>query len=588
MASSNSSQAQNKPRQAVQFPVDDDSDQCPSADEESTPSSVVTGAAVVMANGTDADKSNKKGTANAVKECSGDVSSDSGDDDDDDEQETGGGDAWKIEDGMGISCECIICPFKTSGYEAAELMKDHIEDTHKLSFHTLKTSLKLNYPGFIQFVRFARKVKDRGLDIVQLVSEMETSKASPANYPWSSDEYLLPSDSDLQSDYFLTLDYFEVPEATTDVEDYQTLKQEKETLQETIKQMEDVFRRVVLDKNSDAPSPKSKTTKKTKKTSKLDGKSDNDLYFMSYDELTIHHEMVFDHPRTNAYRKAIIEQTNRIKDSYVMDLGCGSGILSMFCAQQGAKKVYAIDNAEIIYEAMSNSYENGFDSQIEFFRKDIDKEDLDIEKVDVIVSEFMGYFLFFEGMTETFIRTRDKYLKPGGVLMPDACNVYLVPVGRNGIYSSRMDCWDNVYGLKMSAMKELTMKEIPINSVSPDEVIGPAVCVKNLNLYTCAADDTKIDAEFVFRMDKETDFCAIAGYFDATFSGENKNIVLSTGPADPQTHWKQAVFFLPKPRRCSKGEELPCKFKSYPHHENPRWLMVEITLDNITHKFEFN
>lgn len=38
-----------------------------------------------------------------------------------------------------------------------------------------------------------------------------------------------------------------------------------------------------------------------------------------------------------------------------MDLGCGTGILSMFCAQQGAKVVHAVDKSNIIFDAISNS-----------------------------------------------------------------------------------------------------------------------------------------------------------------------------------------------------------------------------------------
>jgi protein arginine N-methyltransferase 3 len=39
------------------------------------------------------------------------------------------------------------------------------------------------------------------------------------------------------------------------------------------------------------------------------------------------------------------------KDKVVMDIGCGTGILSMFAAKAGAKHVFAIDNSDIIDRA---------------------------------------------------------------------------------------------------------------------------------------------------------------------------------------------------------------------------------------------
>jgi len=41
------------------------------------------------------------------------------------------------------------------------------------------------------------------------------------------------------------------------------------------------------------------------------------------------------------------------------------------------------------------------------------------EKVDIIVSEWMGYFLLYESMFDSVIYARDNYLKPGGMLFPD-------------------------------------------------------------------------------------------------------------------------------------------------------------------------
>lgn len=72
-----------------------------------------------------------------------------------------------------------------------------------------------------------------------------------------------------------------------------------------------------------------------------------DYYFESYSHFNIHEEMLKDDVRTNAYMKAILKNKHLFKDKVVLDVGSGTGVLSMFAAKAGAKHVYACDLASI-------------------------------------------------------------------------------------------------------------------------------------------------------------------------------------------------------------------------------------------------
>ena len=61
-------------------------------------------------------------------------------------------------------------------------------------------------------------------------------------------------------------------------------------------------------------------------------------YFHQYGKLDIHNEMIKDEARTKAYLEAVQAFAPQLKGKVVMDLGCGTGILSFFAARAGAKK----------------------------------------------------------------------------------------------------------------------------------------------------------------------------------------------------------------------------------------------------------
>ena len=79
----------------------------------------------------------------------------------------------------------------------------------------------------------------------------------------------------------------------------------------------------------------------------LGGRDKHDYYFSSYSSFHIHEEMLKDTVRTRSYQRAIMDNPEDFKDKIVMDIGAGTGILSIFAAKAGAKHVYAIEFAEI-------------------------------------------------------------------------------------------------------------------------------------------------------------------------------------------------------------------------------------------------
>lgn len=152
-----------------------------------------------------------------------------------------------------------------------------------------------------------------------------------------------------------------------------------------------------------------------------------DYYFRSYSSVGIHEEMLRDKQRTNAYREAIVRNKHLFKGKTVLDVGCGTGILSLFAAEAGAKKVFAVDMASITNQAKQNVEENDYQDVIEVINGKIEELTLPVDTVDIIISEWMGYCLIYESMMDSVLYARDKWLRKDGkgMIFPDKAIIYL-------------------------------------------------------------------------------------------------------------------------------------------------------------------
>lgn len=179
-------------------------------------------------------------------------------------------------------------------------------------------------------------------------------------------------------------------------------------------------------------------------------KEGGDYYFESYSNFYIHEEMLKDKVRTMSYKNAIEGNPEAFKDKVVLDIGCGTGVLSIFAARAGAKHVYGIDNADIVHYAREIVKKNGFKDQITIIQGKVEEITLPVEKVDIIISEWMGYFLIYESMMDTVLYARDKWLVKGGLILPDKCTMKVAAIEDHDYKDKKLHFWDNVYGIDMS------------------------------------------------------------------------------------------------------------------------------------------
>ncbi|KAJ6746451.1 PROTEIN ARGININE N-METHYLTRANSFERASE 1.2-RELATED [Salix koriyanagi] len=309
------------------------------------------------------------------------------------------------------------------------------------------------------------------------------------------------------------------------------------------------------------------------------GDDDNtsaDYYFDSYSHFGIHEEMLKDVVRTKTYQNVIFQNKFLFKDKIVLDVGAGTGILSLFCAKAGAAHVYAVECSHIANMAKEIVESNGYSNVITVLKGKIEDIELPVAKVDIIISEWMGYFLLFENMLNSVLYTRDKWLANDGIVLPDKASLYLTAIEDAEYKEDKIEFWNNVYGFDMTCIKKQAMGEPLVDTVDQNQIVTNCQLLKTMDISKMASGDTSFTVPFKLVAERDDYIHALVAYFDVSFTKCHKLMGFSTGPRSRATHWKQTVLYLEDVLTICQGEALTGSMTVAPNKKNPRDIDITI------------
>ena len=292
----------------------------------------------------------------------------------------------------------------------------------------------------------------------------------------------------------------------------------------------------------------------------LPGHSDmenkKDYYFNSYSSYYIHEQMLKDRKRTGTYQDAILNNPDVFKDKIVLDIGCGTGILSIFAAKAGAKHVYGIEFADIADYAKEIIKINKLSDKITILKSKVEEVKLPVEKVDIIISEWMGYFLLYESMLDTVLYARDKWLQKDGYMLPDHATITLAGIEDTDYKSTKVNFWEDVYGVDMSCFKNAVIGE-PIVDVCPQKLINSSSCrILDIDLYTVKKEDLDFSSKYEITFTRDDRFSGLVAWFDTGFTKLTNKYNLTTSPYKKSTHWSQTIFYTKNDLKVKKGDKV--------------------------------
>ena len=299
------------------------------------------------------------------------------------------------------------------------------------------------------------------------------------------------------------------------------------------------------------------------------GMQSKDYYFDSYAHFGIHEDMLKDKIRTLAYKNAIFTNPSLFAGKTVLDVGCGTGILSMFAAKAGARKVYAVEKSSIVDYAREIVKINGFGDIIEVIQGTVEEIDLP-EKVDVIISEWMGYCLLYESMLPSVLSARDRFMKEGGTMFPNVAKLFICGIEDAEYRAKKIGFWDNVYGFSYAPIKKWALLEPLVETCPPDRIITSESIILDLDLNKCKVEDLTLTSKFTLVPSEQIMLHAFVTWFDCLFVGPENTIELSTSPYKKETHWSQSIFYLETPIEVDPESPIVGTFHMEPNLKNPR------------------
>jgi protein arginine N-methyltransferase 1 len=327
-------------------------------------------------------------------------------------------------------------------------------------------------------------------------------------------------------------------------------------------------------------------------------------YFCTYGFIYHQKDMLEDHKRTGAYYHAVMNNRKQFEGKVVLDVGTGSGILALFAAKAGAKKVYAVEATNMAKLARRVVENNGMSDIITVIQGMVESVTIP-EQVDIIISEWMGYFLLRESMLDSVLLARDRFLKPGGAMYPSHARMYFAPIRTNSTakrvedYESSKENWEYFnsdmkafYGVDLGSLTEDFDKEQRdyfINStawqdVHPSQVVGQPMCFKTYDLGKVSISEIQdtITASCTLPIQEPVMIEGLCSWFDVQFAGSPENpadetVLLSTAPdATGSTHWGQQTFFLSPPIDAAGGDALRLAIEINRKKENHRLMGVSL------------
>ncbi len=288
--------------------------------------------------------------------------------------------------------------------------------------------------------------------------------------------------------------------------------------------------------------------------------------------LSYYRNLLYDSIRINEFKKAIRSLID--KNSVVAEIGFGLGTYSFFAAMNHAKAIYAIEKGEVFSIGKEIAGRNGFRDKITFYHSHSKNVQLP-EKVDFIIMEDYTPMFNYQGLFETIVDTRQRFLKSSGKFIPNGFVLKFALVEYPELYKNLApDNWTdtNAYDINWEYTTELIFNQAHYASSPGIKMLSDEITLRNIDLINC--EDIVFNFSNQIQVTDAGIIHGIIGWWDCWFTPDQ---YFSNSPNAPANTWGQMFFPFRYPVKVVKNDVITVDFNSY-HSKytediNYRWAL---------------
>ena len=280
--------------------------------------------------------------------------------------------------------------------------------------------------------------------------------------------------------------------------------------------------------------------------------------------LAAYGSMIADRVRVEAYAQALRKTVRN--GSVVAELGTGPGIFAVLACQLGASRVYAIEPTEVIQVAREVAIANNCADRIEFYEAFSRGVTLPT-KADVILSDLRGVLPLFESHIPAIVDARRRFLRPGGVLIPQKDTLWAAVAEAPKTYKELVDPWEcNPFGQDLSPAQRLIVNDILKIRVNPDQLLTTPELWAALDYGSI--EDQDVQGNLSFRVERTGTGHGILVWFDTELAD---GIGFSNAPSAPEAIYGSLFFPWISPVSLTPGQVVKVDLEAKLFDANYVW-----------------